>query len=126
MLIGLMPLTKQGDELVHAVGQGCRDETEAGCVAVDQVRVSARAFKCLLEVTLRPIHSELKGANAVHRTFDEHGIILSDRLQLVISNYIVNSIVSSAVNTHLNTISTSPLTPPLSYEITVIDNQTLA
>ena len=75
-----MPLTKQGDELVHAVGQGCRDETEAGCVTVDQVGVSARAFKCLLEVTLRPIHSKLKGANAVQRTFDQHGVILSDRV----------------------------------------------
>ena len=63
-----MPLAKQGNELVHAVGQGGRDETEAGCVTVDQVGVSARAFKCLLEVTLRPIHSKLKGANAVHRT----------------------------------------------------------
>ena len=70
----LMHLTKQGDE------------TEAGCVAVDQVRVSARAFKCLLEVTLRPIHSKLKGANAVHRTFDEHGIILSDRLLIYLGN----------------------------------------
>lgn len=81
-----MPLTKQGDELIHAVGQGCRDETEAGCVTVDQVRVSARAFNCLLEVTLRPIHSKLKGANAVHRTFDEHGIILSDRLLIYLGN----------------------------------------
>ena len=81
-----MPLTKQGDELVHAVGQGCRDETEAGCVTVDQVRVSARAFQCLLEVTLRPIHSKLKGANAVHRTFDEHGIILSVRLLINLGN----------------------------------------
>ena len=27
-----MPLTKQGDELVHAVGQGGRDESEADCV----------------------------------------------------------------------------------------------
>ena len=81
--------------------------------------------------------------------------ILPDRLQLVISNYIVNSIVfcyksrshrlysavlqdiitfntivnsivNSTVNTHLNTLSTSPLTPALSYEITVIDNQTIA
>ena len=43
-----MPLTKQGNELVHAVGQGGRDEAEAGCVTVDQVRVSTRAFKCLL------------------------------------------------------------------------------
>ena len=49
-------------------------------MAVDQVRVSARAFKCLLEVTLCPIHSKLKGANAVHRTIDEHGIIISDGL----------------------------------------------
>ena len=55
-------------------------------MAVDQVRVSARAFKCLLEVTLRPIHSKLKGANAVHRTFDEHGIILSDRLLIYLGN----------------------------------------
>jgi hypothetical protein len=55
-------------------------------VAVDQVRVSARAFKCLLEVTLRPIHSKLKGANAVDRTFDEHGIILSDRLLIYLGN----------------------------------------
>ena len=81
-----MPLTKQGNELVHAVGQGGRDESEAGCVTVDQVRVSARAFQCLLEVTLRPIHSKLKGANAVHRTFDEHGIILSDRLLIYLGN----------------------------------------
>ena len=55
-------------------------------MTVDQVRVSARAFKCLLVVTLRPIHSELKGANAVHRTFDEHGIILSDRLLIYLGN----------------------------------------
>ena len=55
-------------------------------MTVDQVRVSARAFKCLLEVTLRPIHSKLKGANAVHRTFDEHGIILSDRLLIYLGN----------------------------------------
>ena len=48
-----MPLTKQSNELVHAVGQGGRDEAEAGCVTVDQVRVSARSFNCLLEVTLR-------------------------------------------------------------------------
>ena len=81
-----MPIAKQGDELVHAVGQGGRDESEAGCVAVDQVRVSARAFKCLLEVTLRPIHSELECANVVHRTFDEHGIILSDRLLIYLGN----------------------------------------
>ena len=32
--IFLMPLTTQGDELVHAVGQGGRDESEAGCVTV--------------------------------------------------------------------------------------------
>ena len=55
-------------------------------MAVDQVRVSARAFNCLLEVTLRLIHSKLKGANAVHRTFDEHGIILSDRLLIYLGN----------------------------------------
>ena len=48
-------------------------------MAVDQVRVSARAFKCLLEVTLCPIHSKLKGANAVHRTFDQDCVLLSDR-----------------------------------------------
>ena len=55
-------------------------------MTVDQVRVSTRAFNCLLEVTLRPIHSKLKGANAVHRTFDEHGIILSDRLLIYLGN----------------------------------------
>ena len=33
--IPLMPLTKQGDELVHAVGQGGRDEAETGCVTVN-------------------------------------------------------------------------------------------
>ena len=55
-------------------------------MAVDQVRVSARAFKCLLEVTLRPIHSKLKGANAVHGIFYEHGIILSDRLLIYLGN----------------------------------------
>jgi hypothetical protein len=45
---------------------------------------------------------------------------------IITFNTIVNSIVNSTVNTHLNTLSTSPLTPALSYEITVIDNQTLA
>ena len=81
-----MPLAKQGNELVHAVGQGCRDETEAGCVAVDQVRVSARAFKCLLEVFLSPGHSSLKDSDTLHCTFDQHGVILSDRLLIYLGN----------------------------------------
>ena len=55
-------------------------------MTVDQVRVSTRAFYCLLEVTLRPIHSKLKGAKAVHRTFDQHGVILSDRLLIYLGN----------------------------------------
>ena len=33
-----MPLTKQGNELVHAVVQGGRDEAKAGCVTADQLR----------------------------------------------------------------------------------------
>ena len=37
----LMPLTEQSDELVHAVGQGGRDEAETGCVTVDQLWISA-------------------------------------------------------------------------------------
>ena len=52
--IFLMPLTKQGDELVHAVGQGGRDEAEAGCVTVDQVVISTGMLECLLEVFLSP------------------------------------------------------------------------
>ena len=75
-----MPLTKQSDELVHAVGQGGRDEAEAGCVTVDQVRICTGAFDCLLEITLCSIHSELEGADAVHCAFDEHSVILSDRI----------------------------------------------
>ena len=41
LLLHLMPLTKQGNELVHAVGQGGRDEVDAGCVTIDQLRISA-------------------------------------------------------------------------------------
>ena len=73
-----MPLTKQGDELVHAVGQGGRDESEAGCVTVDQLRISTRVLKGLLEVFLSPGHSRLKDSDTLHCTFDQHGIILSD------------------------------------------------
>ena len=75
-----MPLTKQGDELVHAVGQGGRDESEAGCVTVDQLRISTRVLKGLLEVFLSPGHSRLKDSDTLHCTFDQHGIILSDRV----------------------------------------------
>jgi hypothetical protein len=34
-----MPLTKQGDELVHAVGQGCRDEAEPVGLRLDEFQV---------------------------------------------------------------------------------------
>ena len=44
-----MPFTKQGDELVHTVGQGGRKEAEAGCVTVDQLRISTGMLECLLE-----------------------------------------------------------------------------
>ena len=80
MLIGLMPLTKQGNELVHAVGQGGRDESEAGCVTVDQVVISTGILECLLEVFLSPGHSSLKDSDTLHCTFDQHGVILSDRV----------------------------------------------
>ena len=76
--IFLMPLTKQGDELVHAVAQGGRDEAEAGCVTVDQLWISAGTLKCLLEVFLSPGHPSLKDSDTLHRTFDQNGVILSD------------------------------------------------
>ena len=44
-----MSLTEQGDELVHAVAQGGRDEAEAGCVTADQLRISTGMLECLLE-----------------------------------------------------------------------------
>ena len=75
-----MPLTEQGDELVHAVAQGGRDEAEAGCVTVDQLRISTRVLKGLLEVFLSPGHSRLKDSDTLHCTFDQHGVILSDRV----------------------------------------------
>ena len=74
----LMPLAKQGDELVHAVAQGGRDEAEAGCVTVDQLRISTGVLEGLLEVFLSPGHSSLKDSDTLHRTFDQHGVILSD------------------------------------------------
>lgn len=43
-----MPLTKQGDELVHAVAQGSSDEAKAGCVTVDQAYISTGAFNYFL------------------------------------------------------------------------------
>ena len=49
-IIFLMPLTKQSDELVHAVAQGGRDEAEAGCVTVDQLWISTGVLEGLLEV----------------------------------------------------------------------------
>ena len=73
-----MPLTEQGDELVHAIGQGGRDESEAGCVTVDQLRISTGVLECLLEVFLSPGHSSLKDSDTLHRTFDQNGVILSD------------------------------------------------
>lgn len=76
----LMPLTKQGDEPVHAVGQGGRDESKAGCVTVDQLRISTGMLECLLEVFLSPGHSSLKDSDTLHCTFDQHGVILSDRV----------------------------------------------
>ena len=44
-----MSLTKQGNEFVHAVGQSGRDESEAGCVTVDQVVICTGMLECLLE-----------------------------------------------------------------------------
>ena len=79
-LLRLMPLTKQGDELVHAIGQGGRDEAEAGCVTVDQLRISTWMLECLLEVFLSPGHSSLKDSDTLHRTFDQNGVILSNRI----------------------------------------------
>ena len=75
-----MSLTEQGDELVHAVGQGSRDEAEAGCVTVDQLRISTGMLECLLEVFLSPGHSSLKDSDTLHRTFDQNGVILSNRV----------------------------------------------
>ena len=73
-----MPLAKQGNELVHAVGQGGRDEAEAGCVTVDQLWIGTGMLERLLEVFLSPGHSSLKDSDTLHRTFDQHGVILSD------------------------------------------------
>lgn len=56
-----MPLTKQGDKLVHSVAQGGRDEAEAGCVTVNQVRISAASFDTNIRHFLfLMIHSDLK------------------------------------------------------------------
>ena len=78
LLLRLMPLTKQSDEFAHAVGQGGRDEAEAGCVTVDQLWISAGTLKCLLKVFLSPGHSSLKDSDTLHRTFNQNGVILSD------------------------------------------------
>ena len=73
-----MSLTKQGDEIVHAVGQGGRDESEAGCVTVDQLWISTGMLEGLLEVFLSSGHSSLKDSDTLHRTFDQDCVILSD------------------------------------------------
>ena len=37
-------------------------------------------LECLLEVFLSPGHSSLKDSDTLHCTFDQHGVILSDRV----------------------------------------------
>lgn len=71
-----MPLTKQGDELVHAVAQGGRDEAEAGCVTVDQLRICAREVKGFLKVGLSTQHSLIEKTDGLDHTFYQHGVIL--------------------------------------------------
>ena len=73
-----MPLTKQSDELVHAVAQGGRDEAEASCVTIDQFWISTGVLEGRLEVFLSPGHSSLKDSDTLHSTFDHNDVILSD------------------------------------------------
>ena len=37
-------------------------------------------LECLLKVFLSPGHSSLKDSDTLHCTFDQHGVILSDRV----------------------------------------------
>ena len=57
-----------------------RPESKAGCLTVDQLRISTGMLECLLEVFLSPGHSSLKDSDTLHCTFDQHGVILSDRV----------------------------------------------
>ena len=61
-----MPLTKQGDELVHAVTEGGCDEAEPVGLSFDEFRVDTGAFDCLFKVILGSAHPEVQGADAFH------------------------------------------------------------
>lgn len=81
-----MPLTKQGDELIHAVTEGGCDETEPVGLCFDEFRVETGAFDCLLKVILGSAHPEVEGTDALDRAFDQLGVVLPDRILMNLGN----------------------------------------
>lgn len=81
-----MPLTKQGDELVHAVAEGGYDETEPICLRLDEFRVDTGTFDCFLEVFLSSKHPEVQGADALDRAFYQLGVVFPDRVLMNLGN----------------------------------------
>lgn len=81
-----MPLTKQGDELVHAVAEGGCDETEPIGLRFDELWVNTGAFDCFLEVILSPTHPEVQGADTFHRAFYQLGVVFPDWVLINLGN----------------------------------------
>ena len=81
-----MPLTKQGNELVHAVAEGGCDEAEPIGLRLDEFRVDTGTFDCFLEVILGSTHPEVEGTDALHRAFYQLGVVLPDRVLMNLGN----------------------------------------
>ena len=82
----LMPLTKQGDELIHAVTEGGRDETEPIGLRFDEFWIDTGTFDCFLEVFLSSKHPEVQGADTFHRAFYQLGVVFPDGALINLGN----------------------------------------
>ena len=81
-----MPLTKQGDELVHAVAEGGCDEAEPIGLRLNEFWVDTGTFDCFLEFFLSSKHPAVQGADTFHRAFYQLGVVLPDRVLMNLGN----------------------------------------
>lgn len=81
-----MPLTKQGDEFVHAVAEGGSDEAEPVGLRFDEFRVDTGAFDCLLKVILGSAHPKVEGTDALDRAFYQLGVVFPDGALIDLGN----------------------------------------
>ena len=81
-----MPLTKQGDELVHAVTEGGRDKTEPIGLRFDEFWIDTGTFDCFLEVFLSSKHPEVQSADTFHRAFYQLGVVLPNGVLMNLGN----------------------------------------